>query len=264
MGVEPLNTLPLPMVHTPSDVVVYKTTHYPRFEFVTGNREIVKSKVKRIVKEIMRGNDKLPYFPILVSEDAEARYMVIDGQHRLEAAKHTKKPIYYILYKDPATTVDIATMNSIPDKWKVADFLNAYRDLPDYKILEEYHDRYDFPWSFCIMVLQLGTRKVQSGGAKEALRVDFQTGHFKVAYKRQAEEIAKNCMLFEKFLYWNTTAFALALIRIQDVGKADLDVLVEKFNANPEALTKAGTPKEYCVQLESIYNRHARTRETIF
>lgn len=54
------------MQHKKSDVVVYESTEYAKFKFITGNRPINDNKIKRIMKDIENGNDMLKDYPIQV------------------------------------------------------------------------------------------------------------------------------------------------------------------------------------------------------
>ena len=76
-----------------TQIVVYETTDYEQFGKLKGNRNINEAQVIGIRNSI----EKIGYqpVPILVNERLE----VIDGQHRLEAARTLGIPIYFIIQK---------------------------------------------------------------------------------------------------------------------------------------------------------------------
>lgn len=54
------------MEHKKSNVVVYQSTEYGKFKFITGNRPLNETKIKRILTDIEKGNDMLKDYPIQV------------------------------------------------------------------------------------------------------------------------------------------------------------------------------------------------------
>lgn len=97
-----------------------KTINYEQFKFRKDNRNCIdQAHVKRLIESI-RAKNLLELRPILVNK----HYEVIDGQHRLEAAKELGVEIYYNIEED-LTAGDIITLN-INKQWTLADFLNFY------------------------------------------------------------------------------------------------------------------------------------------
>lgn len=251
------------MAHTPSEVTVYVTTDYRIFSRVKGNSEINKNKVKKIVKEIKQGNNLLPDFPILVTQ--EQRLEVKDGQHRLLAAEETKKPIYYIIRKQELTLDKMAGFNSLQEKWKPRDFINCYieKGIKDYKVLDEFTEQYQLPISIALNLLFYGVTGNDSG-ATELITDLFKKGEFVVKHKKQAVEIIEQCKKFEAFTGWNTRPFIVTISKILGADKCDFDELVDKFNQDPRALIRHSNTKSYLTNLETIYNKGYHKRRTIF
>ena len=86
--------------------MIVKTTDYSIFKKINGNRGISHSHVTKLTAAIARRN-LLQLFPIIVNEKME----IVDGQHRLWAAKRLKLPIYYEKMKE-------AGLEEIHDKYK--------------------------------------------------------------------------------------------------------------------------------------------------
>ena len=91
------------------------TTDYTIFNRVLGNRELDKNNLQRIKASI---NHIGLQMPMLVNKVKE----VIDGQHRLQAAKELKIPVSYIISDD--TAEDNIDQLQISKKWTALDFCN--------------------------------------------------------------------------------------------------------------------------------------------
>src|SRR5437868_13330592 len=95
-----------------------QTTDYEKFVFRKDNRaKICKEHVDRLIKSIKITN-LLQWRPIEVNSAME----VLDGQHRLLAAKALGVPIYYKVI-DNATPESIILMN-VHKNWGMGDYLN--------------------------------------------------------------------------------------------------------------------------------------------
>jgi hypothetical protein len=93
-----------------------KTTNtYSIFNKVIGNRELDKNNLQRIKNSI---NEIGLQMPILVNKTNS----IIDGQHRLQAAKELKIPVTYIISRD--TAEDNIDQLQISKKWTALDFCN--------------------------------------------------------------------------------------------------------------------------------------------
>jgi len=96
-----------------------KTKDYDKFVFRADNRaKIDHHHVERLKSSILSRN-LLDMRPIIINEDWE----VIDGQHRLLAARELGLDIYYQI--EAAKTIDIIQLN-VQKSWSYADYMNYY------------------------------------------------------------------------------------------------------------------------------------------
>ena len=117
---------------------IQKTKKYDVFQYVESNRTIDKNHVNKLVNAIQDKN-MLHLNPIIVNELKQ----VIDGQHRLEAAKQLGYYIYYIVDNNVGET-EISRLNAVKKNWKPIDYVNfwatknklGFRELK--KVLDEY------------------------------------------------------------------------------------------------------------------------------
>ena len=188
-------------VHVKSLVDVYVTKNYRLFEMLDGNRELNKSKIRRIKDDIGKGSNLLPYCPIIVVEKGN-KLQVIDGQHRLEVAKELGDYVYYVIHKG-LSLYNIAKMNSNTEKWKAKDFINCYRTggNKNYDQLQQVMDVYGFPLSVALEMLSTG--KFMKSGGNENLMKHFHEGKFVVKKYREAVELANTVQKFDAFPGWN-------------------------------------------------------------
>jgi ParB-like nuclease domain len=118
---------------------IKKTTDYSIFKKLDGNRGIVRSHVNKLV-EAIRIDNQLELHPIVINKD----YAVIDGQHRLEAAKRLSKPIYY-LKSDTVSDLHLVECNSNQKTFKMSNFVDffALKDKnPEYIQLKNLFDNH--------------------------------------------------------------------------------------------------------------------------
>jgi len=252
------------MTHEASDITVYKTTDYKRFERVKGNRVLNDGKIKKMVRDMRHGLNFLADFPIVTSDNGK-KLQVHDGQHRLEAAIRMKLPVFYILRKQEMNLVETARINSLQEKWKPRDFIACYieKGVKDYTTLDNFMTQYSCPVSVALRLLHYGTAK-HDGGAGDLLQRDFERGEFKVLHQKQAKEIMETCRMFEDFPHWNSRPFIAAITRLLSADMCDIDELAEKFKKNQDMMQKRATPKDYLLLLENIYNKGRHKREVIY
>lgn len=102
-----------------SNLKILYTKKYNMFGYIDENREIYPSRVQNLVSSIKQ-RDLLFASPMLVTKD----YKIIDGQHRLEAAKILDLYIHYIIsdFKDS----DIISLNINSNNWSIKDYVHCY------------------------------------------------------------------------------------------------------------------------------------------
>lgn len=100
--------------------MINKTKDYDLFIFRDDNRDkILESHIKRIYESI-KSRNLLELKPIVVNEKME----IIDGQHRLLAAKRLNVEVYYKIEKS-LDEKDILALN-VSKNWSISDYLNFY------------------------------------------------------------------------------------------------------------------------------------------
>ncbi len=239
------------------DLTVFVSEDYKLFKLMKGNRFVSKLKVDKLVRSINKGLNILKYCPILVNK----KFEIIDGQHRFQACKQLRQPVYYIKVNDFELR-EVAEMNSNSDKWKPKDFLNCYINLGNehYKYLANYIELQNMPLNVAVSLLM-------GGGVSEGGRfVDqFKDGSFQVIHKEFAQTVANHLRSFSPlFGKANSRNFISAIITLIKSQTYDHVKMMEKANKHKDRFVEKETRKEYLVMLEDIFNVNAQTRKRIY
>lgn len=234
--------------------MIKKTNNYDLFIFRKDNRQKIDSAhVQRLVASIQSRN-LLELRPITVNEKME----VIDGQHRLLAAKQLGTDIYYEIEQNLEAT-DIIRMN-ISKQWGEADYINFYCQHG----FEEYIKLRDF------MVKNNLTLKVAlrlSIGNVKISRTEFRMGLYKFNGNIATDEINlcwDTLNLIKKFngycSWTHSSKFWNALLKLirhpafeQEKWFSNAEKMIDNFGARP-------SEKNYVQMIAKIYNFQSRNR----
>lgn len=149
--------------------MIQTTSNYELFKFYPGNRPIDQHNLDNLIFSISEKN-LLPERPIIINES----FYVLDGQHRLEAAKKLNIPISYI-QKSGGGFKDIILLNSNQKNWKLEDYLRLFSDgekMSEYLLLKEFMNRHNLRLKEALLIV-LGPFKDMTDGFK------FKKGEFK-------------------------------------------------------------------------------------
>lgn len=119
-------------------IKIIESSDYDKFKYVGANRKLNEHHVLALMDSIAHKN-LLSIQPCLISGAGE----IIDGQHRIEAAKRLNTPFYYII-ADQLDHQDILNLNNVQLGWGNFDFINFYtiKKHPSYIILSELLEKY--------------------------------------------------------------------------------------------------------------------------
>lgn len=236
---------------------VLMTGNYDLFKIMPDNRNLNLLHVKRLVESF---NDKYLVCPIIVNE----KYEVIDGQHRLEACKETKRPIYYIMIKGYGIK-EVQILNTNQKNWNKLDFLHMYcaegkktylefkkfmDDFPDFKIQA----------SERILTGHTSGKKTTVAGAKAAMR-DFEEGKLHIPDLNKSYSHAKKLMDFKPFFNdYSSGLFVSAMLPLFSNKTYNHKEMLHKLSVCPIKLYPCRDIPQYRLLLEDIYN-HKRQKE---
>lgn len=220
-----------------------KTTDYSIFGEIESNREVDLRHVRKLMKAIEKRN-LLHLNPIIVDEQNR----VIEGQHRLEAAKQLQVPIYYIT-DNTVNKSDIAALNTNKKNWSAQDYINFHciEKRPGFSVLSKFLSEHPaIPTSSAIQLLSPFSRRNME---------EIREGYADVSNLAMAEKIAA-------FLKWLRNHFehAYSGMVIQAVRKLfesegfDPEHLKRKIEDQPRSVVKCIKTGHYVEMFLDIYN----------
>lgn len=235
---------------TAVSAVIYQTTDYDRFKFNKLNREIDPARVE-FWKRTLTNNDLLCDNPMLIDSNDN----IIDGQHRLCAAKELGITVYYQV-ASRATINDAPTLNSQNKGWTNVDYLTAWCNAgnTEYIRLGKIHDQY--PW------MQLSTlyRLLSHGTNFVGLTDAFRGGRFVITAEAYAHEVARCTQDFAQFVpFWRETTFINAIANLCDNSNYDHARMMNKMKLVGNRLVHCASGADYIKLFSSIYNYKSKT-----
>jgi hypothetical protein len=196
----------------------------------------------------------LEFRPILVDDDMR----IIDGQHRLEAAKALGIEIFYQV-RSAATHEDIVILNAPQKSWNSEDYVNYYVSLgkSDYLKFKEYSQQKGvtvgqlvrlFTGRASTVLWKIKTGELKFFGDNELADMDA-----RFLKMESAITIMKTYILGDhKFLLSNK--LKAGLIRFLENEDVVFDTLLAKLRIKSDAIKPCADVQSYCVMFRDIYN----------
>ncbi len=244
-GILPFATASIDFLKKKEMTEILKTSDYDLFSSFTSNREIDEKHVAQLVKSITKKN-LLHINPILVDN----KMRIIDGQHRLEAARLLKIDIFYILFDD-ADRQDISKLNSNQKNWNTMDYINFYtiEKRPEFLELSRFISLYpDIPISAILTIVS---------GKFTRNTTEIKNGVLNIENLDFAHKVAQSLAVLNKryqHLFIYDSRFPVALAKAMNNENFNLDVFIKRIDQNPRAFVHCLTNKESGKMIEEIYN----------
>jgi len=243
--------------------IIHQTTDYTIFEKINGNRPLNQKKIAKIITDIEKGFNMLPYVPVIVSEMPNGKLGIIDGQHRRVVSEKTSNPVYYVVC-DTLSLKQIAMLNSRGEKWKPQDFLECYIGLgvQHYAVLNDFVLKYQIDIGIARDFLMFNEPKVGYGKNSREL---FENGEFVVNFLEEATEtIELTLSVFGKYRFYKDRYLIGAVQILRKIGKCDFQRLKEKIKQSGPLMDKQADKKRYLKNIEEVYNYKVQKRDVIF
>lgn len=229
--------------------MIEKTRDYNKFKLRADNRPVLQAQLTKL-KDSIRAKNMLEFRPILVN----AKMEVIDGQHRLEAAKELGVDIWYQIEKE-LQGKDMIALN-VSKSWTISDYINyhAVNGNIHYKKLQEFTKRHAIRINVAVDMMvgrdHAGRGKLMGG--EFVFQEEYSDTQIEIAL-RTIDIINKYCTERDS-LFVNSARFWRALIRLinDPVFREDKWILNLKKQSG-KVCAKANF-REYCSMLQEIYN----------
>jgi len=229
---------------------ILKTTNYDLFKSIDGNRRLNLLNVKKIKKSMEIVHLQVP---IIIN----AKYQIIDGQHRFEAAKQLGLPIYYIINHNYGLS-EVHRLNMIGKNWTFYDYLDGYADagIKDYVEARKFYRKYGFGSNEMLSLL-LGFTNVAGGDNIQ----NFRNGFFKIKDLSEATRKAEMISSLKPFYDgYKKRGFVTALIILFSNKDFDFNVFLTKLSYQRDKLYDCANSKQYILRIEDIYNYKNRDK----
>ena len=163
----------------------YQTNDYDLFTRLEGNRAVLTSRVKKIIRSIEKYG--YIYNPIVVNE----KFEVIDGQGRLEALRYLDIPVDFVVVRGAGIEECIA-LNASGTIWKTTDYIDSFCEQGNENYIRFKTTLENYPgFAFSVKgALALGITGLPSETIKDGRLT------FSVEKKKEAEEILNFVSLF--------------------------------------------------------------------
>jgi hypothetical protein len=268
------NTTAAPMANNSSQVQkgqevnkVYKTNNLLMFKSIDGNRVPNLQHIKRLADSIRVYGMKCN--PILVNERME----VIDGQHRLMAAKEADSFVYYIVV-DGYSLNEVHTLNLNQKNWTKKDFMEGYANMgvQSYIKLSKFivvND--DFSFSDCVALCSnlttagsMSLSQTNRGGKSMNVAEIFESGTWKGKDFQLAQEWANKIRMIKPYYTgYNRSLFVGTLIGLFQNENFDFSEFIHKVRLQPTALVDCSNRDQYKTLIEDIYNWRSRSKVSL-
>lgn len=238
-----------------SNLQIQATTNYGQFKTLKGNRPVNPTHVRKLAASIQKRN-LMPYLPIVVNKDM----YVIDGQHRIEAAKKIQEEVYYITI--PSTGMEeIRLLNANSKPWGPKEYAESYamEGNQDYITLLSLVNEYSIPLTCTAEVLS--GHKITSGGKHDSIR----SGKFKVKNLKNATSFLKKFSEIVPFAEGRPTKnrdFMKALQDFYDRG-ADHEHFLQQLQKGQKRISKQPDYLRWLLAMSDVYNSYMPQKKRI-
>lgn len=226
-----------------------RTKDYSIFKTHPVNRMIRYSKVQELVK-LMEIRGWLQGSIVVVDKD----YVIINGQHRVEAARITGVPVDFVQLPIVATAELIRENNLHHMSWSLEDTMGGFvaEGNPDYIELDEFRKRFpEIRFTDAMMIAKTSTRS--------AYRKELENGTFKMKDPELSEEWAKRVQMFKPYVpTYNARSFVRSLTKMFVNPDFNFDYFMMKVRRYPYMIMDYKQVDRNLEMFEQIYNKGNR------
>jgi hypothetical protein len=239
--------------------MVYKTDDLSIFKTIDGNRVPNLQHIKRLADSIKIYGMKCN--PILVNE----KMQVIDGQHRLMAAKEVSSFVYYIILNG-YTLSEVHTLNLNQKNWTKKDFMEGYANMgiESYVKLRDFvYKNEDYAFSSCISFCTnlSGYSDFQLCNKRNANSQVFEEGTWVGKDFKLAQDWANKIRLLKPYyINYNNSHFVGTMLSLFQNNNFDFNEFMHKLRLQPTALVDCANREQFKTLIEDIYNYKSRNK----
>jgi hypothetical protein len=229
---------------------IFETSQYDKFQFVPENRS-VRNLTK--IRNSMRKYGFIVSFPICVKQVDSGKLMVLDGQHRLEAAKSLGIPVHYVIHNGSA--FNISEVNNTQSKWTPMDYLTSHiGSNPEYAKVKAFMDTYHVTLSVAIGLLNGSSASGNATGMDS-----FRLGTFKCKDEIRAHKtMGLISRVSDVCPFYKTLKFVEAVSRCSLVQEFDHNRFVHSMHNYAYKIKLQPDVDRFIEMIDDIYNTNAK------
>lgn len=232
--------------------VVQQTADYDQFSFLDANREVNEQHVRRIRKSFEENGNFTQAQPILVNEN----FQVIDGQHRLVAARELDLPVFYTIVPGIGAN-EAQKMNLLHRKWEPQDYLRAYvaEGRRAYLLFQKLVEQ--FPET-SISLITIYIKGVEANG----IHAQFRRGDLQlttVTAEQAARRLTRLQQLIELSPVFKLRPLACAALKAMESEGYSHAKMLRKVEQQVADIRAYQGIKDNLRQLEQVYNHGVMT-----
>ena len=232
---------------------VFWTTDLSKFVSLNGNRVVNPKHVERLENSIKLNGVLIN--PIIVN----SLWEIVDGQHRLEAAKRASTGIYYIVAAGYSLK-EVHALNLNQKNWGTKDYLEGYANmgLTQYVKLNKFMGiNNEFTIAIAIAICS------KDGNTRQGcnLSTTFNAGKWEVKDWNEAQNNADKLKLIGNFYEgFVRRSFVVAILDLLKNERFDFNEFMHKLRLQPNALIDCVNATQYKILIEDIYNYRNRNK----
>lgn len=228
---------------------IQSTRLYSKFKVIGGNRAIHETHLKTLMASISATN-MLESNPIIVNKRME----VIDGQHRLEAAKRMHLEVYFVVAQT-AEIREVQRLNTAVKRWGLDDFAISYahKGNKEYKKVLEFRDRFGITMAEVVMMTQQGAKRWSHA------IYEFKEGNHVCDNIENATRIAENAQQIARFVEPSMgrhlpEGFVRAIAFLDEKKPVSFTALIERLVENGQKIPRQSMTRDWLRAFEVAYN----------
>lgn len=240
-------------------VLIQFTRNYDMFELMEDNRDVKDEKHIKELMGSMERNGFLQSKAISVKNNG-GKYAVLDGQHRLEAARRLGVTVWYNI--DDGIPETALPDLQIAKKWLPKDYLKHFivKGVKSYAKVKELSDMYPKVSITTIVLLMEGAAHGEGSGVR------FKTGTIKITQYEKAlktlqytDEMHK--LYKHEWLFGRT--FLTEFINIIGIDGYKQRTMMEKLRYRSEEFRQMLSGEGYLKMFDQIYNYKTQVQNRI-
>lgn len=229
------------------------TTELNSFILMEGNRKVNPKHVERI--ELSINKHGVLMNPIIVN----SKFEVIDGQHRLEAARNSSTGVYYIVAPDYKLS-EVHTLNLNQKNWGTKDYLDGYVNLGIKQYISLNNFMFQNPEFSIAIAISICSESIALRSGRN-LSTDFSSGNWVAIDFKEAQGIADKLKLIGAIYDGYTRRnFVKTMLELFENDKFDFNEFTHKLRLQPTALVDCVNVMQYKTLIEDIYNWRNRNK----